>query len=147
VVLLWRGLHHTRSHLIRSTLEGILFAVYSINAALEDLSGKTQAFRASGGFARSPIWLQLMADLCGCEVQVPAITEGSGFGAAVLAMAAVGAIDSLEDVQKFVQIQDSYQPDRSNSAAYQRIYPLFDRLYRDNLESFAALEALSRTAV
>lgn len=139
------GLHHTRSHLIRSTLEGILFAIYSINAALEDLSGTTQAFRASGGFARSPIWLQLMADLCGCEVQVPAVTEGSGFGAAVLAMLAVGAIDRLEDVQKFVQIQASYQPDRSKSEVYQQIYPLFDRLYRDNLETFAQLAHLSRS--
>ncbi|MBD2089620.1 gluconate kinase [Microcoleus sp. FACHB-1515] len=137
------GLHHNRSHLIRSTLEGILFAVYSINSALEDLSGATQAFRASGGFARSPIWLQLLADLCGCEVQVPAVTEGSGFGAAVLAMYAVGAIDRLEAVQQFVQIQDSYQPDRSKTEAYQRIYPLFDRLYRDNLDAFTQLARLN----
>jgi gluconokinase len=48
------GLHHQRSHLIRSTLEGILFAVYSIRLALQDLTGTTQAIRASGGFARSP---------------------------------------------------------------------------------------------
>ena len=138
------GLHHQRSHLIRSTLEGILFAVYSIRLALQDLTGTAQAIRASGGFARSSIWLQLMADLCGDEVQVPQVTEGSGFGAAVLAMYATGAIDRLEDVQSLVRIRDRYQPDAAKTKVYHQLYPLFDRLYRDNVAAFEQLANLDR---
>jgi len=138
------GLHHQRSHLIRSTLEGILFAVYSIRLALQDLTGTAQAIRASGGFARSSIWLQLMADLCGDEVQVPQVTEASGFGAAVLAMYATGAIDRLEDVQSLVRIRDRYQPDATKTEIYHQLYPLFDRLYRDNVAAFEQLADLDR---
>ena len=138
------GLHHQRSHLIRSTLEGILFAVYSIRLALQDLTGTAQAIRASGGFARSSIWLQLMADLCGDEVQVPQVTEASGFGAAVLAMYATGAIDRLEDVQSLVRIRDRYQPDAAKTKVYHQLYPLFDRLYRDNVAAFEQLADLDR---
>lgn len=139
------GLHHQRAHLIRSTLEGILFAIYSISLALQDLAGTVQTIRASGGFARSAIGLQLMADLCGYEVQTPTVTEGSGFGAAVLAMYSIGAIDRLEDVTRFVRVCTAYQPDAAKTQIYRQLYPLFDRLYRDNAASFEQLARLDRS--
>jgi gluconokinase len=85
-----------------------------------------------------------MADLCGDEVQVPQVTEGSGFGAAVLAMYATGAIDRLEDVQSLVRIRDRYQPDAAKTKVYHQLYPLFDRLYRDNVAAFEQLADLDR---
>lgn len=136
------GLHHRRSHFIRAVLEGILFSVYSINLALQDLVGKAEAIHASGGFARSNIWLQMTADVFGYEVRVPEVFEGSGFGAAVLAMYATGHLAQLEDVHGLIKIDDRYQPNLSHTQRYQRMFQIYDRLYRDNVQDFAFLSQL-----
>jgi gluconokinase len=135
------SLRHRREHFVRSILEGVLFAVYSIALALQDLAGAAQEIRASGGFARSAIWRQMMADVFGYEVLVPEVYEGSGFGAAVLAMFAVGAIDSLDAVQPLIRIGDRHQPDVKRTNTYRQLYEMYDRLYRCNAAEFAQLAA------
>jgi gluconokinase len=133
------GLHHQKAHLIRAVMEGIIFAVYSINLALQELAGDAQEIRASGGFARSSFWRQMMSDIFGYEVLVPEVYEGSAFGAAVLAMSAIGAIDQLEDVKKFIRITHSHQPDRQLSAQYQDLFKIYERIYTNTVGEFTAL--------
>jgi len=136
------GLHHQRSHFIRAVLEGILFNVYGITLALQELVNTTPKIRASGGFARSPLWLQLMANLFGYEVLVPQVYEGSGFGAAVLAMVAVGHLAQLDDVEALVHIDDRYQPDLDQTRLYHQLFEIYDRLYYNNVAEFSRLNDL-----
>lgn len=136
------GLHHTRSHWIRAVMEGILFNVYGITLALQDLVNTAQEIRASGGFARSSPWLQMMADLFGYEVLVPQVFEGSGFGAAVLAMVAVGQLAQLEDVESLIRVDDRYQPNLNLSRRYHQLFAVYDRLYYNNVKDFAVLSDL-----
>jgi gluconokinase len=75
-------------------------------------------------------------------VLVPKVFEGSGFGAAVLAMYAVGKISRLEDVNQLIQIDDRYQPNLSHTHRYQRMFEIYDRLYRDNVQDFTFLNDL-----
>ena len=125
------GLHHQRSHFIRAILEGILFNLYSVNVALAELTGEIREIRASGGFARSQIWRQLMADLFGREVSVPEVYEGSGFGAAVLAMYAVGAIAELTDVQQLIHVSHRHQPDLNLARKYHELFTIYARIYQN----------------
>lgn len=129
------GLHHQRAHFIRAIMEGILFNLYSVTVALQDLTGEVKEIRASGGFARSQAWLQIMANLFGCEVLKPEVHEGSGFGAAVLAMHAVGAI-ALSDVPKLIRISNRYQPDLHLSHFYHDLFSIYERIYQDVVEEF-----------
>jgi len=133
------GLHHKRAHFIRAVLEGILFAVYSVNVVLQELTGAAQQIRASGGFARSKEWRQIMADLFGQEVLMPEVYEASGFGAAVLAMYAVGAIAELTDVQKLIRISYRHQPDLHLSNTYQRLFSSYERIYQKAVAEFDIL--------
>lgn len=123
------SMQHQRSHFIRAVLEGILFAAYSITTVLSDLTEATQTILASGGFARSSISLQLMADVFGIEVDVPEVFEASGFGAAVLAMYAVKQIDQLEDVRSMIRIRDRHSPNLQFSEQYHRLFDRYQRLY------------------
>lgn len=136
------GLHHRRSHFIRAVLEGILFNVYGITLALQDLVNSAQEIHASGGFARSTVWLQMTADLFGYEVLVPQVFEGSGFGAAVLAMVAVGQLAQLEDVASLIRVDDRYQPDLNLSHRYHELFEIYDRLYHNNIRDFSRLNAV-----
>lgn len=140
------SLHHERSHFVRAVLEGILFSVYSINVVLRDLIGSAQEIRASGGFARSIQWRQIMADLFSYEVLTPEVYEGSGFGAAVLAMYAVGALDQLEDVQKLIHISDRSQPNPQLSETYQRLFEIYERVYYNVVQELSLIAEYQRHA-
>ncbi|NJN92181.1 MAG: gluconate kinase [Leptolyngbyaceae cyanobacterium SL_5_14] len=135
------GLHHQRSHLIRAVLEGVLFSVYSIYLALQNLTGSAQVIRASGGFARSKVWRQMMADLFQAEVLVPEVYEGSSFGAAVLAMYAVNLIKNLEEVQQLIRITYRHQPNTVHASTYHELFEIYERLYQNTVEEAARLAA------
>lgn len=138
------GLHHKRPHFIRAVLEGILFAVYGIGIALRDLAGPATEIRASGGFARSPEWRQIMSDMFGYPVHIPKSHESSSFGAVVLAMYAVGALERLEDVNKLIPITERQEPNIEISPTYIELYYLYDRVYRKLEQEFSIIAEYQR---
>ena len=67
------GLHngHQRGHFVRAGLEGILLAFYSIFELItRDMSYKIEV-RATGGYVRSELMLQMQADIFGNTHQYP----------------------------------------------------------------------------
>lgn len=138
------GLHHRKEHFIRAVLEGVLFAIYSINLALRDLAGQAGEIRASGGFVRSAPWCQMLADIFGYEVLIPEVYEGSAFGAAVLGMYALGAIAHLEEVDSLIRITHRHTPTPDLSETYQQLFPLYERIYEQVIQEFDDLAAYQR---
>jgi gluconokinase len=142
------GLNHHRSHFIRAVMEGILFNVYNITRALSELVQPTQEIYASGGFARSQLWLQMTADIFGSTVVVPEVFEASSFGAAVLAMVAIGQLSQLEDVQTIIWRDQSdtshrrYQPDLEKTQRYNNLFKIYEQLYDNQIELFQTLSTL-----
>ncbi|MBW4651139.1 MAG: gluconate kinase [Kastovskya adunca ATA6-11-RM4] len=138
------GQHHTRSHFIRAVLEGIVFSMYNIYAALRELAGETESILVSGGFARSELWRQMMADVFEQEVLLPEVYEASSFGAAILAMYAVGAIKELTEVEDMIHITQRHQPDASLCKTYGDLFPIYKRLYANLVEEFSAIADYQR---
>lgn len=138
------GLNHTRAHLIRAVLEGIIFCVYSIYSVLSDLSGEANALIVSGGFACSHFWRQLVADIFGAEVLLPEVFEGSSFGAAVLAMYAIDAIKSLEEGQRLISIREQHQPDPNLTPLYRELFSIYERVYTNMTTEFEQLAAFQK---
>ncbi|GGE03977.1 gluconate kinase [Marinithermofilum abyssi] len=138
------GLHHKREHFIRAVLEGVVMNVFSIGVALRDLAGPAKDFRASGGFARSPVWRQILCDVLGKEVLVPESEEASSFGAAALAMLALGEIDTLSEVKDWIRIKHRHQPIPSNSEIYLNLYYMYERLYQKLSSEFDIIAQFQR---
>ncbi|WP_134685170.1 gluconokinase [Brevibacillus migulae] len=138
------ALHHQREHFIRAVLEGILFAVYQVSHVLGELAGEAREIRASGGFARSAVWRQMLADMFGVPVAVPDNHESSSLGAALLAFHAVGAIDSLAACKKLIGVADKTVPDPDNQAKYAQLFPVYERLYENTMREMAALADYQR---
>ncbi|MEJ0030272.1 MAG: FGGY-family carbohydrate kinase [Bacteroidota bacterium] len=55
--------HHTQAHLMRALIEGICLEVRSIVESIEESIEQVTGILASGGFVRSPEWLQMMANV------------------------------------------------------------------------------------
>ncbi|MGX7042149.1 gluconokinase [Leuconostoc holzapfelii] len=121
---------HTRAHMLRSVLEGITFNVYMVSLALEEVVGNLKSIQATGGFARSPLWRQMFADIFEQPVTVPEAFESGSLAAVIVAQKALGLIDDLYDIEKYVGSANTYQPMPENFEAYRELAPIFIRLSR-----------------
>ena len=120
--------HHGRAHLVRAALEGVC---QQLNLVLESIVASGQEvheIRATGGFARSPFWRRLLADVLGRPIGFPEHHGGSGLGAALLGMQALGEIESLDVAAGLVRIEEVVEPDPENAARYREQLPAFAAL-------------------
>jgi xylulokinase len=85
---------------------------------------------AVGGGAKSSLWLQIKADILGRPVRTLRSTEAACTGAAILAGAASGKFDSLDEgVAQFVKPLKVFHPDKKRRALYDERYALYKDLY------------------
>jgi gluconokinase len=135
--------HHRREHLVRAALEGVCHQLALVLASMREAGNEVREVRATGGFARSTLWRQVLADALGMPVGFPAGHEGSAFGAALLAMEALEMVESLDVAAELVRIDDVVEPDRAAAEVYAEALPTFASLY-DALEpAFGALQRLA----
>ena len=138
------AMHHRKEHLIRAVLEGVIFNLYSILPAVEALIGPTQTMKATGGFARSGLWRQMMADIFNREVVVPESFESSCLGAAVLGLYALGRVDSLNVIAGMVGATHRHAPIAGNVAIYQRLLPIYLSIPTKLEPEYRAIAAFQR---
>jgi sugar (pentulose or hexulose) kinase len=79
-------------------------------ASVRDAGNEVREIRATGGFARSDLWRQMLADALGMPIGFPAGHEGSAFGAALLAMDALGLVDGIERARNWWTSTTSSSP-------------------------------------
>ncbi|WP_123041510.1 gluconokinase [Cohnella candidum] len=137
-------LHHKKEHMIRSVLEGVIFNLYTVLLAMEEKIGRPRKIHATGGFARSPLWRQMMADIFDQEVIVPESYESSCLGAAVLGLIAVGRADSLDIVSGMVGATHAHRPVRESAEIYHRLLPIFIAISRKLEEEYEAIARFQR---
>ncbi|MEA5624578.1 xylulokinase [Nostoc sp. UHCC 0251] len=121
------SLAHTQADIIRAVLEGVAF---SLREALEVISAIAPVHQllATGGGARSHIWLRILADVLQTELIAPKAEEGAAYGAAILAMVGVGAYPNLEIAFKILQ-QDSNVVQPQANLLYESGFKRYKLLY------------------
>ncbi|WP_407074345.1 gluconokinase [Paenibacillus lacisoli] len=130
-------LRHKKEHMIRAALEGVLFNLYTVMLAMEEQIGRPSVIHATGGFARSSLWRQLMADIFDQEVIIPESLESSCLGAAILGLYAIGRIDSLENAVKgMIGTTHRHTPVPSHVSIYRELLPIYIRISRKFEEEF-----------
>ena len=116
-------IQHTKAHLIRASMEGVILSLYSIGKILAEKKEVTEIY-ASGGFAKSAVWLQMLADVFNIEVLVSAAVESAALGAVILGAEAL----SIETVFHH-QTAAAYIPNDKDNKIYTRCFEKFERLY------------------
>lgn len=133
---------HRREHLVRAALEGVCQQLAIVLQSMRDAGNEIREVRATGGFARSPLWRQMLCDVLGLPVGFPEGHEGSGFGAALLGMAALGLVDSIDRAADLVRLDEVLEPDPHAAAVYAAMRPTFAALYDALGPAFEALREL-----
>jgi gluconokinase len=113
---------HTQAHFVRATLEGILFNLHQIHAAIEaELSPSTAIF-ADGGFTHSKFSAQLIADIFNKPVRTRVGEDGGCLGAIMMGMKAIGLCENLSETTTILkQTTEVFFPSE-NAVAYRLLY-------------------------
>lgn len=123
------SLKHTPAHIYRAILEATCYGTALILKAYEkhiDL----KEICLSGGLTKSDLYLRILADITGLTLRIPAETEASCFGAAILGAVAGGAYEDIHTASEtMVKYLHTIEPDMDNHRKYQFYLKKYEEAY------------------
>ena len=131
--------------MIRAVLEGICYHLRWMLECQERKAKTSDAVRFCGGGALSDVTSQILADITGRTVQVVDSPQNVGaVGAAAVAAAGLGEIESLDQIEEMIPVRKTFRPDQAKKQIYDRYYQVFRQLYKSNRKNFLALNREAR---
>lgn len=117
---------HTQAHLVKATLEGILFGLFQITEILLPDPEKRKQIKimASGGFGKSELWLQMVADIFQMTVETSQTIEGSAWGAVLIGIKSLGIDISTES-----KTGKTFVPNAVHKKVYEEAFAKFKKVY------------------
>ena len=114
--------------LYRAILEGVTFEMRYNMEKLSEGNVSINRLLACGGGARSAVWLQIKADILGCEI-IPVQQEETGaMGSAILGLSAVLGESPLKLAEGFWRYAEPVRPNPEHQAIYHQRYQLYKQL-------------------
>jgi gluconokinase len=121
---------HGPEHVLRATLEGIVYSLHSVYRVLAaEGDSKAREIRATGGYANSLDWVEIQASVFGQTISIPAQTEGSSLGAAILGWVVLGRLHNIDEGERFVSIEAEVEPDEAHRETYDLALEIHEALY------------------
>ncbi|HHX62014.1 MAG TPA: xylulokinase [Epulopiscium sp.] len=137
------SISHSRSHMTRAVLEGVIYALRDSLEIIKDIGGTTKEIRLIGGGAKSPLWQQIVADIFDIPVYITNSSEGPAFGAAILALVAAGHYSSVDEACKaLIATTKEIEPIKENVEIYNKHYEVYSKLYGTLQETFKDIAKL-----
>lgn len=137
-VYLGMTLKHTKAHLIRSTMEGIVYSMKESYAIFRSLGITADRVIAAGGGAKSPLFRQIQADMYDCPIYTNQGKEQASIGAAMTAAVGSGYFRDYEEAcESMVRLnQEITEPIRENVKKYEEEFLRFKEIYHANKKLF-----------
>jgi xylulokinase len=135
------------AHIVRSVMEGTVFNLGYGFARMRKLGLKPAEVRATGGGAKSRLWLQVVADIFGTPVVTLREREAAAYGAALQAIwnwsLANGEKATIAEItgSRVVKGRLAARPDPRNAALYARLQDRFNSLWKSLTPEFEARRA------
>lgn len=135
---------HGLPHLHRAVLEGVAFGVRKNIEIIASTGVQLEQIIAASGGAKAELWLQIKASMYKTPIIVPAEPEGGVIGCAMLAATAMGHFPSLEAAaRKFVRFVREFHPEPETVDMYDRMMPIFERVYAQAQSVYDDLDRLA----
>ena len=123
-------LHTDEGEVIRAILEGVVFEQKMSLDLFEEQGVTFEEVRVTGGCARSPLWLQIRADIFGRPVKTLQCEDASVLGAAILAACGLGAYASPQEAAaRMVKVKGVWEPNERFHRVYQEKLAIYRDLY------------------
>ncbi|MFQ3621313.1 MAG: FGGY-family carbohydrate kinase [Spirochaetales bacterium] len=124
-------LNTTRGDVAKAIFEALTFELALNVEALSSCGIVIKNLTAVGGGARSPIWLQIKADILGVPIRTLECKEAGCLGAAIIAGYGAGLYNSIIDgIGQCVRFDKTYELNASRSKLYAERFALYKELHR-----------------
>lgn len=126
---------HTRSHLYRAMIEGLIYGLRAGGEQIEKRIGRRiRLLRVAGGGSQSDAAMQITADVFGLVAERPQVTETSALGAAINLAVGLGVhTDYPTAVAAMTRVGARFEPQAAAHTIYDALYrqvyqPMYPRL-------------------
>jgi xylulokinase len=131
----------TKAQMVRAVIEGVCYHLRWMLESQDKMLKTADPIRFVGGGARSPEIAQILADITGRRIETVDSPQNVGsVGAAAVMAVGMGVIPSLESVESFIRVTDTYEPNMKNHEIYNHYYKVFRKIYASNRKLYAAVE-------
>jgi xylulokinase len=131
----------TRAELYRAVLEGVAYAMRSIQEAITGPEINLKSLTLTGGGAKSSVWPQIFADVFHCDVIVLERAEEVGLiGALLICGNALGWYAGYALPPQLLRVKEKYLPQAENTVQYDELYAIFLQLAPALRKSWTALQ-------
>lgn len=135
---------HTRKHINRAALEAVGYSTLQHLKLFEEMGVKATSVITAGGGTQNRTWMQIICDMAGIPITIPEPFQCSAYGDAMLAALGAGALGSFSELRKALPAGTVLQPNMEHHALYEKNYPIFRDLYRNNRDLMHALSSESQ---
>ena len=120
----------TVSEIYRACMEGVVYEMMLNMEYLKDSGVHYKMLHATGGGAKSKVWMQMKADALNLPITALKTVDAGTVGSAMLTGIAVGCFADLEDAAAhMVEEREVYRPREEMHEQYEKIYQRYRRLY------------------
>ena len=124
-------INHTREDMLRAGLEGVAYSINQHFKIFEEDGIPIGRVLVAGGGTKNDAWMQIVADVTGKTLLVPAITIGASYGDAMMAAIAAGNWADFDELASKVKIAKTYEPNMENHELYNKLFEQYKQLYND----------------
>ena len=134
------SLKNSRSDIVRAFLEGVAYNQRWALQYVEKFIGRPlNPIHMVGGGAISDVWCQIHADVLNRTIkQVKDPIQTNARGAAFIAAVGLGYM-AFEDIPKYIQINNTFEPNPENRKIYDQLFAEFLNIYKHNKAIFKRL--------
>jgi L-ribulokinase len=131
-LLLGQTLHTRPEEIYRALIEATAFGALTIINRFEEYGVKVSEVINCGGIAeKSPLVMQIYADVTGREMKVSRSAQSCALGAAIAAAVTAGGYKNFAEAQTAMCgiKKVTYKPIAGNHAIYKRVYALYKQIH------------------
>jgi gluconokinase len=111
---------------VRAAVEGVCQLLALVRDAVVATGTPLREVRATGGAMAAPLWSGTLAAALDLPVRLADSPEGTGLGACLLGLHALGALPDLDAAASLVGVGDPVPVDSAEAALYARLRPLVE---------------------
>lgn len=136
-------LSSSRADLARAFLESISFEIRKCVDLLRLFGVLPEKIWISGGASRSSVWMQILADVLGVQIEIAEETDCAALGAALLAGVGCGLFPTAQwAAEKAVRCRKTFLPNDSLRKQYDQLYQKNQALYQTFINFLTETECL-----
>lgn len=129
-VILGLTTESTAADIYRGCMEGVAYEMYLNYQALAQTGIHFEKLHATGGGARSAVWMQMKADVLNLPITALKTMDAGTVGSAMLTGVAIGVFRDLKEAaEHMVEETVTYMPRPNMHERYMQVYERYRKLY------------------